>query len=330
MSTMPVTESQIARARALIDPVFLGSPLVRQATLDARLGCSVALKVETLNPIRSFKGRGTEALMASLERKPAHVVTTSSGNFGQGIARAATKRGISATIFSGENINPSKLAAMQRLDADVRLMPRGQDLKAIARDAAAKMGAFYIEDGAHPEIAAGAGTIGMELASQCGALDAVLVQIGDGALVSGVGSWIKAASPKTLVIGVTAAGAPGFRASLEARKPVSIAPNTIADGMAIHTPIASAVNDVAAIVDDIVEVDDEAMLDAMALLLDAASLVAEPSGVAGVAAIMRNRKMFRDLKIAAIVTGGNVRSELLAEAARRADYRASQAKLERA
>jgi threonine dehydratase len=324
----PITESQIARARALIDPVFLGSPIVRQAGFDAALGCSVALKVETLNPIRSFKGRGTEALMASLTNRPTHVVATSSGNFGQGLARAATTRGVRATIFSGEDDNPGKLDAMRQLGAELRLVPRGGNSKALARDMAAKAGALYVEDGAHPEIAAGAGTIGMELAMQCGALDAVLVQIGDGALISGVGSWIKATSPKTRVIGVTATGAPSFRASLKAGKPLGISADTIADGMAIDTPIASSVNAVAAIVDDVIEVNDEAMLDAMALLLGSASLVAEPSGAAGVAAILQNRKMFGGLKIAAIVTGGNVRPELLAQAARRADDRATRPRLE--
>jgi threonine dehydratase len=313
----PVTESDIARARAIIDPVFLGSPIVRQDALDAALGCSIVLKVETLNPIRSFKGRGTEVLMASLSNKPSHVVATSSGNFGQGLARAATRRGVKATIFSGEDDNPAKLEAMRRLGADVRLVPRSEDGKAIARKAAADMDALHIEDGAHPEIAAGAGTIAIELLARCANLDAVLVQIGDGALVTGVGSWIKATSPKTRVIGVTAAGAPGMRASLNARKPVGAAPDTIADGMAIHTPIASALNGVAAVIDDILEVDDETILDAMALLLGGAGLVAEPSGAAGVAAVMLYKQMFRDRQIATIVTGANVRPELLAEAARR-------------
>lgn len=313
----PITESGIARMRALIDPVFLGSPIVRQAALDAALGCSLALKLETLNPIRSFKGRGTEALMASLENKPSHVVATSSGNFGQGLARAATRRGVKATIFSGEDDNPGKLEAMRQLGAEVRLVARGEDSKTIARRTASEIGALYIEDGAHPEIAAGAGTMAMELLARCDGLDAILVQIGDGALVTGVGSWIKATSPKTRVIGVTALGSPGMRASLELGKPVGLAPDTIADGMAIHTPIASAVNDVAAVIDDILEVDDAAMLDAMALLLGSASLVAEPSGAAGVAAIMRNVEMFRGQKVAAIVTGANVRPELLAQAATR-------------
>lgn len=313
--TIPITETDIAGARALIDPVFLGSPLVRQETIDQQLGCQVVLKVETLNPIRSFKGRGTEALMASLQNNPTHVVTTSSGNFGQGVARAATKRGIRSTIFSTDDINPGKLAAMQRLGAEVRLVPQGDDFKRAARQAAANTNAFYIEDGAHPEIAAGAGTIGMELLRQAPELDAVLVQIGDGALVTGVGSWIKATSPGTRVIGVTAASAPAMRQSLAVRKPVSAAANTIADGMAIDTPIASAVNDVAAVIDDIVEVDEDALLEAMALLLQAGSLVAEPSGAAGLAAIMRNREMFRGLKAATIITGSNARPELLVEAA---------------
>jgi threonine dehydratase len=315
--TTPITESEIARARALIDPVFLGSPAVHHATLDTVLGCGLTLKLETLNPIRSFKGRGTEALMASLGKRPSHVVATSSGNFGQGIARAAAKRDIKATIFSEDDINPAKLDAMRRLGAEVQLVPCGENTKAIAHQAAVEAGALYIEDGAHPEIAAGAGTIAMELGSQCGKFDAMLVQIGDGALVTGIGSWIKATSPRTRVVGVTAAGAPAMRASIKAREPVGIASNTIADGMSIHTPVASAVREVGAVVDHILEVDDEAILDAMALLLGGASLVAEPSGAAGVAAIMCNAHLFRGMNVAAIVTGANVRPELLAEAARR-------------
>jgi threonine dehydratase len=206
---------------------------------------------------------------------------------------------------------------MRRLGGEVQLVPRGENAKAIASKAAAEAGALYIEDGAHPEIAADAGTIAMELGTQCGKFDAILVQIGDGALVTGIGSWIKATSPSTRVIGVTAAGAPGMRASIKARRPVGIAPNTVADGMSIHTPVASAVGEVSAVVNQILEVDDDEILDAMALLLGGASLVAEPSGAAGVAAIMRNAHLFRGMNVAAIVTGANVRPELLAEAARR-------------
>jgi threonine dehydratase len=315
--TTPISPSQIAHARALIDPFFLGAPLLRNSKLDAALGCACALKIETLNPIRSFKGRGTEALMASLDPLPAHVVATSSGNFGQGLARAATKRGVAVTVFSGEDDNPAKLAAMRELGAEVRLVPRGEDGKKIARRIAAELGALYIEDGAHAEIAAGAGTIAQELTYQLAGIDTVALQIGDGALVTGVGSWIKAISPRTKVIGVTAKGAPAMLASIKASKPVGTECDTIADGMAIHTPVASAVSEVASVVDEFVTVDDEAILDAMALLLGRAGIVAEPSGAAGIAAILRNRRLFEKRTVAVIITGSNVRPDLLAEAARR-------------
>jgi threonine dehydratase len=314
----PVGQADIVRVRALIDPVFLDSPVVSHNALDTALGCVCVLKIETLNPIRSFKGRGAEAVMASLDPRPPHVVATSSGNFGQGLARAAQRRGVGVTIFSEEGDNPQKLDAMRRLGAEVRLIPRGTGGKAAAREAAETMGALFVEDGGHPEIASGAGTMAEELTRQFPDLDAVVVPIGDGALIAGVGSWFKAASPRTRVVGVTAAGAPAMRLSLEARHPVTAAADTIADGISIHTPVATAVDDVAAVVDEIVSVDDDSLLDAMALLLRSAGVVSEPSGAAGIAAIMRHRSRFETYRVAVIVTGSNVRPELLAAAARRA------------
>jgi threonine dehydratase len=314
----PFGQAEIVRARALIDPVFLDSPVLGHDALDAALGCACVLKIETLNPIRSFKGRGAEAVMASLDPLPVHVVATSSGNWGQGLARAARRRGVGATIFSAEGDNPEKLDAMRRLGAEVRLVPRGTDGKDAARRAAEAMGARFVEDGAHPEIAIGAGTMAEELTRQCPQLDAVVVPIGDGALITGVGSWFKAASPGTRVVGVTAAGSPAMRLSLEALRPITAPAETIADGIAIHTPVASAVDDVSAVVDEILSVDDEALLDAMALLLRSAGVVSEPSGAAGIAAILRHRALFHARRIAVIITGSNVRPDLLAEAARRA------------
>src|SRR5689334_7382829 len=132
---IPVEQAEIVRARALIDPVFLDSPVLGHDVLDTALGCTCLLKIETLNPIRSFKGRGSEAVMASLDPRPLHVVATSSGNFGQGLARAARRRGVGVTIFSEEGDNPDKLEAMGRLGAEVRLVPRGTDSKAAARQA---------------------------------------------------------------------------------------------------------------------------------------------------------------------------------------------------
>ena len=315
--TTPISLEQIRTVRSLIDPVFLDSPILAPADLADALGCTPVLKIETLNPIRSFKGRGTEALMASLSSMPKSVVATSSGNFGQGLARAATRRGVKAIIYSGAGDNPLKLDAMHRLGAEVRLVPEGGDGKGEARRAAAEIGALLVEDGAHSEIAAGAGTIALELLAQAGNLDVVVVQIGDGALIAGVGSCFRAMSPATRIIGVTAAAAPAMRASLEKGEPVSAIPRTIADGLAIHRPVATAIEEVRSVVDDIIEVEEEEILDAVALLLKRTSLVAEPSGAVGVAALMRRPEIFRGRTVGSIITGSNIRPDLLLAAASR-------------
>src|SRR5882757_2367698 len=235
MPSSLITEAEIESARAAIDPVFLDSPCLRETPLDAALGCALTLKVETLNPIRSFKGRGTEALFAALQQKPKAVVASSTGNFGQGVARAATRRGIAATILAPEGSNPMKLAAMERLGATVRLVPPAEgDGKETAARLAAETGAMMIEDGAHREIAAGAGVIGLELTEAGIAPDVVILQLGDGALAGGIGSWFRAALPEARIIGVVATGAPAMMQSLAARRVVQTdRADTIADGMAI-------------------------------------------------------------------------------------------------
>ena len=311
---MSIDRQRILAARDAIDPVFLDSPVVSSGVLDDLLGCRCVLKVETLNPIRSFKGRGTEAVMESLRPAPQRVVTTSSGNFGQGMARAGVRRGIAVTVFSSVDDNPGKLAAMRRLGADVQLVARGLVGRDLALAEAARTGATFIEDGAHEEIAAGAGTLAVELLQQTGGLDAILVQIGDGALVTGVGSWIKETAPQTRVLGVCAAGSPAMLASIEAKKRLTLPANTIADGMAIDEPVESAAETIAALADGFVVVDDAALITAMGVLLRDAGIVAEPSGAAGIAAILKEPERFRRQSVGVIVTGSNVLPELLRQA----------------
>src|SRR5690606_14407667 len=111
--TMPSLEiARILDAHRLIDPVFLDSPMTGHALLDEALGCRLSAKVETLNPIRSFKGRGTEFFTATAARTGETLVCASAGNFGQGLARAATRRGIACTVFASTNANPLKVDAM--------------------------------------------------------------------------------------------------------------------------------------------------------------------------------------------------------------------------
>src|SRR5262245_52623104 len=306
-----LTTGEILAARTAIDRLFLDSPLMRHPALDAALGCVITLKVETLNPIRSFKGRGTEAVLEALAPRPSAVVTASSGNFGQGIAWAARRRGIAATIYAPARANVLKVEAMRRLGAVVVLVEEGRDEADAAREAAARSDAPFIEDGAHREIAAGAGTIAQEITAAGLQPDVVLVQIGDGALVTGIGSWMKATSPRTRVIGVTAAGSPAMVDSLAGGHPVERPARTIADGMAIPKPVAGAIEHVAAVVDEILPVGDDDMLAAMRLLIERAGLLTEPSGAAGIAALMTHRARFQDATVASIITGSNLDPGLL-------------------
>ena len=310
MATL-LTADEIVATRGVIDPVFLDTPLMRHTALDDALGCAVTLKIETLNPIRSFKGRGTEAVLSALAPRPPAVVAASTGNFGQGIAWTAKRRGLAATIYVPDGANPQKVEAMRRLGAVVHVVEPGRDEADAAREAAQETGAPFIEDGAYHEIAAGAGTIAQEMTAAGLRADVVLVQIGDGALVTGIGSWLKATSPGVRVVGVTARGAPAMADSVEAGGPVERRADTIADGLSITRPVATAVEQVAAAIDEILPVSDDMMLAAMRLLAERAGVLAEPSGAAGIAALMERRAHFRGAAVVSVITGSNIDPRLL-------------------
>lgn len=300
---------RIAEAPRHIDRVFLDSPQYLCEPLADRLGHPVTLKVETINPIRSFKGRGAGLYVAGLsEPTPAGLVCASAGNFGQGLAYACRRRGIPLVVYVPTAANPLKLARMRALGAEVRL--HGADLDDAAdaaRGWAAATGARLVVDGLEPSIAEGAGTIARELFADDPAHAAVYVPVGDGALIGGMARWIKARSPATQVIGVGSRGAPAMAEAFHARGVVGVAgaPRTIADGIAVRTPSAAAVADLVSLVDDVVLVDDAALIEAMRLLHACAGLVVEPAGAAGLAALL-SFPASADADVATVVCGGNV------------------------
>lgn len=185
-SALPRPET-IEQAAEVIDPVFLDTPQFELDALNDTLGMRLVLKVETLNPIRSFKGRGTDLFVAQhVSEGP--FVCASAGNFGQGMAYACQKRGIPLTVFAAKKANPLKLGRMERLGATVTLAGHDFDAaKAAAKTHAAENGWVFVEDSRDPETATGAGTIGLELSRYPEPLDAVLVPLGNGALINGIG-----------------------------------------------------------------------------------------------------------------------------------------------
>jgi threonine dehydratase len=303
-----ISVARIEEAAGLVDTVFRDTPQFVSEPLSDRLGATTVLKVECVNPIRSFKGRGTDYLLHRLGPQADGLVCASAGNFGQGMAYAARKRGMRMTVFAATTANPLKVERMRGLGANVVL--EGQDFDDAKEGAlryASESGAFYVEDGLLGPIAEGAGTIALELGRMKEPIDACLVPLGNGSLINGMGLWIKRFSPATRVIAVCPVGAPAMERSWHAGKPVSTTTmDTIADGIAVRIPVAEALEIMRSAVDEVMLVSDAEMIEAMRWLHRDAGLVVEPAGAAGVAAIAKRREELAGKRVAVPLTGGNV------------------------
>ena len=292
-----------------IDPVFLDSPQYDARPLSEAVGCSLTLKVETMNPVRSFKGRGTDTVVARLHAgDPGSVVCASAGNLGQALAYSAARRQIAATVFAAETANPLKIERMRALGATVHL--EGEDIEVPRRLAQAHAedgGAHLVEDSLDVGTCEGAATIALELMDAPRAFDVVLVALGGGALASGVGSVMRELSPATDVIAVQPMGAPAMTLSWRHRRVITTETiATIADGVAGRFPIPEVLEDLLEVVDDAVLVGEDSIIRAMWLLFELAGLVVEPSAALGVAAILEDPDRFRDRTVATIICGSNV------------------------
>jgi threonine dehydratase len=309
--TRRLSLERIARAATVIDPVFRDSPQFLAESLSRELGVRVIVKVETTNPIRSFKARGTEFLLASLEGKP-HLTCATAGNFGQGMAWSARKRGFPITVFSATTANPLKIERMRALGADVRQVGRDFDeAHHAATEFAGTNGARLVEDGRDVEIAEGAGTIGSELVRWREPFDSVVVPLGDGALLAGIARWMKAHSPRTRMVGVCAAGAPAMERSWRTGKVCDLPAHTIADGIAVTSPFAEALADITGVVDDVALVDDDSIIAAIRRAHADLGIVLEPAGAAALAAVMAEPGRFRGQLVAVVLSGGNATADQL-------------------
>jgi threonine dehydratase len=305
--------SKIDSAPQDIDPIFLNTPVASHASLDRVLSCTFRAKVETLNPIRSFKGRGTELFAARDLKAGEVVVCASAGNFGQGMARAATKRGHRCIVFAAERANLIKVEAMRSFGAELILTGNDFDAaKFAARAYAREIKARFVEDGAEPSIAEGAGTIGAELAQSVHDLDCLLVPLGNGALLAGVGAAFRHNSPTTKIVAVVAEQAPSMKLSLEQGRPVQTeTASTIADGVAVRVPIPEALAKLQGRFDSILSVSEDQILFAMRLILEHLALAVEPAAALGVAAVLSRPEQFVGQSVATILCGANLQSGML-------------------
>jgi len=292
------------------------TPFYQSTRLSDRFGFDVRLKCQFLNPLRSFKGRGAEWWVAQ-HKDLTKVACVSAGNFGQAMAYVCKINGIELHVFTVDDANEQKVRGIQKLGATVHFC--GQDYAhadRLAANYASENSAFLLIDGDAPEITEGAGTIGLELTEATSEfIGEIYIPIGDGALINGIGSWMKQVSPKTKVIGVCAAGAPAMYESCKQGKVIrERGKGTIADGIAILEPVASSFDTVRTVVDEILLVTDRDIKDALRFLIELEGVIAEPSAVVGLAAMANKTNNQKQSGTAVtLITGSYLTPELLKE-----------------
>lgn len=300
---------RVRAARGVIDRGFLDTPLYRCEALETELGCGVSIKLETANPVRSFKGRGTEVVASGLVASGSRaVVCASAGNLGQALAWSGRGRGLDVTVVASRFATVAKLERIRALGARLELVDGDHEL---ARDRAAAIAQYegirLVEDSLDLETCEGAGTIGLELVESGASFDTVLVALGGGALATGVGHVVKELAPGVEVVCVQPSGAPAMTRSWhEGRVVTTDSTNTIADGVAGRRPIPEVLEDLLLVADDAVLVSEASIVAGMRMLLEHAGLVVEPSAALGIAAILEDRERFAGRHVVTIVCGSNV------------------------
>ncbi len=307
------TLKEFERAHEIVGQVANVTPVLRSNFLSQLTDSDVWLKAENLQRTGAYKVRGAYHRMTKLtpaERKRG-VVAASAGNHAQGVALAAKRLGIQATIFMPIGASLPKFQATQNYGAKVVLEGAvfGETLKA-AQEYAAKKGSVFIPPYDHMDVVLGQGTVGLEILDQLENVDNILVAIGGGGLAAGVAvaAKLKAAASgrKIKVIGVQAANAASYPPSLKAGEPTQIQTTpTIADGIAVSKPGAIPFALIAEHIDKVVTVNDDQIARAIVTLLERSKMVVEPAGAVGVAALM-SEKFKPKGRTVVVLSGGNI------------------------
>jgi threonine dehydratase len=305
-------------AQRFLAKYFASTRLIYAPFLSQRTGKSVHLKLETELPTGSFKVRGAfYALAQRMQREDVReVVASSTGNHGAAVAYAAKEFGIASKIFLPVNCNPVKRERIAALGAAI-VESGGGDLASafqLAAEYAKRPGVYFLNDATDPDLPAGPATIACEVLEQHPKASAMVVPMGDTALIRGIAAAAKQIAPQVRIIGVQAERAPAYYLSWKEGKVVGTETcDTIADGLATRTPEAANVRDVRQLVDDIVLVSEELMLRAIEMLLVEEHVVAEPAGAASTAALLMSSDGCGDGPVL-IVSGANISREVLKKA----------------
>ncbi|OYR52503.1 threonine ammonia-lyase [Halorubrum sp. Ea1] len=303
--------SDVHEARERVDGVARHTPLERSRTFSEMSGADVRLKLENFQRTGAFKIRGAMNRIATLSdaEREAGVVTASAGNHAQGVALAAQRAGVDATIVMPKFAPVSKVKATRGYGASVRLEGVDYDeAQAYAHKLERAEGRTYVHAFDDPVVMAGQGTLGMEIVDDCPELDTVVVPIGGGGLISGVAVAVKEQLSDVRVVGVQAEGAASAAKSLEAGEVREIdSVDTIADGIATRSVGEETLAVMAEYVDEVVTVDDREIALALTLLLERSKTLVEGAGAVALAAVLSEAFEYDDGEtVVAALCGGNI------------------------
>jgi threonine dehydratase len=306
-----VTLEDVRAARQRIaDHVYL-SPCARSETLSRLTGTQAFLKLENLQMTGAYKERGAlnKLLVMAPQDRARGLVAASAGNHAQAVAYHAGRLGITAAIVMPEGTPLLKVANTRGHGARVVLSGSNYDESyAEARRLEQAEGLTFVHPFDDPAVIAGQGTVGLELLEQVPDLEAVLVPVGGGGLISGLAVALKTAAPQVRVVGVEAELLPSMLASIEEGRPVTVeAASTLADGIAVKRPGELTFAHVQRWVDEIVTVSEEEIASAILYLLEREKTVVEGAGAVGVAALL-NRKVhgLEGRRVVSVISGGNI------------------------
>lgn len=300
--------SEIYRAAHVLKSVARHTDLIASPKINP-LG-TIYLKPENLQYTGSFKLRGAYYMISQLsdEEKAKGVIACSAGNHAQGVALGATRNGIKSLICLPAGAPISKVEATKGYGAEVCLVPGVyDDAYKKALELQAEHGYTLVHPFDHPQVIAGQGTIGLEILDDMPDVDAVVVPIGGGGLISGVAYAIKSLKPNVKVYGVQAEGAPSMVKSLESGHILRLSDvSTIADGIAVKEPGVNTFDLCQKYVDEVVTVAEDEIAAAILALIEQQKLVAEGAGAVSVAAAMFNKIPIEGKKVVCVVSGGNI------------------------
>jgi threonine dehydratase len=303
------------KARARIAPHIKRTPLLTSRQLSERTGFDVRLKAEMFQSVGSYKIRGPLNKFALMpeEQKRRGVVCSSAGNHAQGVALAAKIHGIRAVVCMAENATPAKIAATKGYGAEVVLHGTIWDeANEKAKELVRTQGLTYVHPFDDEQLIAGQGTLGLEIVEDWPEVDAVLVPIGGGGLISGVAMAVKGYNPEIRVIGVESSDGPAMKKSIEAGRLETIDCKTIIDGLRVRRVGEINFSVVQRFVDALVALPDRDIFDAMIWIMERCKLVVEGAAAAPVAAMLHGLvELPAGTRVAAVLSGGNVNLDQL-------------------